>query len=285
MENILREKSTFTDKIKVIFDYSLPVKLIISSLIAPLIGTGYFAIISNCSIYYYSIVNGFRLPSEGSPFITIVVSAITFTVLFTAGILFASIYGLTRFMNTNYGKLQVNYIKIYKWAKINDYKWIQSLSSNLLKSSKKQISLKFLFTCSGIAFILPALLLTFLPGGPFPLRIYLTIPTFMGVYPIFLSLPFMTKKYSIATCSALSLLYIVLIPIMSMDANFQSKFLSMIKYGGETNVALHFAKDDVRQYNLVFRSSQSLFVRTGVDKKISEFPLSEVKSIDYLPSE
>lgn len=284
MEITLQKKNSIADKFKEFINYSIPLKIIFSSLIAALSGTTYFAIISNYSIYYYSIENGFRLPSEGSPFITIAVSAITFIVLLTAGVLFASMYGFARFININNGKLQNFYKKMYKWANFNSYNSLKKYSLIFLVSGKKTISLKFIFTCSCIAVLCSVFFLTYIPGGPAPARLYFTIPTFMGIYPIFTSLPLIDNKYRVLTCSFLSLLYIILMPIMSMDIDIQSKFLAMIKYGGDTKVALHFDKDDIREYNLVFRSSQSLFVRTGTDKPVSEFPLTEVKSIDYLRS-
>lgn len=86
-------------KIEKIFNFiplSIPVKLILGGLIGAIGGSGYIGFLSEYATYYYAWDNSFRIPAEGSPYLKIAITSITFLIILASSFLFAGFYAMVK---------------------------------------------------------------------------------------------------------------------------------------------------------------------------------------------
>ncbi|MBV4366310.1 hypothetical protein [Erwinia phyllosphaerae] len=270
------------EKIMSFFNLATPVKLVISSLITALSGTTYFAIINKVAMYWYSIENGFRLPVEGSPFITIAISSVTFLTMMGATLLFLLLFAFSHFMKKFTIKLEGYHKKKIQLHKEAGNK-IRIFLFNLVKPTPdRPIDVKFIILISIFMGVISCFIVYFSSQSP-PLKAYIILPFLSVIYPVLISSPFLPHRKAIL--SIMTLLFMIISPFLLLDSGNYKKILSSINYGGYSSIDLHIGDKAINDAKLVFRSSEYIFICGNDKNKITEIPIKDVTSIDYIVKE
>ena len=263
-----------------IFSLVTPFKIIISALITIFSGTTYFAIINKIAMYYYSIQNGFRLPAEGSPFITIAISTVSFLILMGAALLYLILILFSYTIKKTQSKLEIFYDeKIKNIIKSGEHNIRLRIYKYLKSSANKPIGMKFSIIMSAFLPVLSLFVVHFSLESP-PLKAYIILFLLSGLYPVFILSPFIPFRKTVL--SIVTLIFMVLSPILLLDSESYTKILKSINYGGYSPIELHMGEKTINNAVLVFRSSESIFISIQGQNKVSEIPLKDVTSIDYL---
>ena len=123
-------------------ELSLGVKLVLSSILCAFGGSSFLGFMSEYATYTYTTAYGFRLPTEGIPYLIITVKALSFIFLLCGGICFLLLYSFLNYtkerllvLSKELRVLAPNCIKIANYLKskklIN-----QKMATNLSRNRK-----------------------------------------------------------------------------------------------------------------------------------------------------
>ncbi|WP_158301312.1 hypothetical protein [Janthinobacterium sp. BJB426] len=319
--NLNTKISSFIEKVRLIIPYSLPIKLILSSLLGILGGAGLLGILSDYATYYYAYEMGFRAPFESVPYLKATIAFSSLFLLLSSALVFSITILLLKSIQITILKLpytpQLLYKQIYKigvtpelikskipkfynYIKSNqtlnnislffqdkDLKKFNKLQSDYEKFHKRSVAIKLSICLATGLFMLA------ISYG----LIYFNPKTMMGDEELFMTIAFIygfTSGFVLNFHKArwpisftLTIFYFSFCIFNIFQPNQYAKFLRLSGYGGGTLVQLQ-CKDD-RLHDKISTSSTSLMLRTNntyilflqKDRAFLEIPLEEIISTSY----
>ncbi|WP_293773000.1 hypothetical protein [uncultured Pantoea sp.] len=273
-------------KIEKIFNFiplSIPVKLILGGLIGAIGGSGYIGFLSEYATYYYAWDNSFRIPAEGSPYLKIAITSITFLIILASSFLFAGFYAMVK-MTVYFNKMiAIPQNLILQRRGVNKSVKIAILVFNT--PIKKEYLKRFLIWIAIILFLaLMTIGITAKTQSASPDSLtYPAIAVLSSIATALYILPLVAisyKKTLIPISISMSLFFIVASPLFLFNQNAYSTILRVIGYGGGVKVVINNQRKP-EYSSLLLRTTDSIFIRQENQNPI-EIPLSEVKEIKYL---
>lgn len=273
-------------KIEKIFNFiplSIPVKLILGGLIGAIGGSGYIGFLSEYATYYYAWDNSFRIPAEGSPYLKIAITSITFLIILASSFLFAGFYAMVK-MTVYFNKMiAIPQNLILQRRGVNKSVKIAILVFNT--PIKKEYLKRFLIWIAIILFLaLMTIGITAKTQSASPdsltypaIAVLSLIATALYILPL---VAISYKKTLIPISISMSLFFIVASPLFLFNQNAYSTILRVIGYGGGVKVVINNQRKP-EYSSLLLRTTDSIFIRQENQNPI-EIPLSEVKEIKYL---
>lgn len=273
-------------KIEKIFNFiplSIPVKLILGGLIGAIGGSGYIGFLSEYATYYYAWDNSFRIPAEGSPYLKIAITSITFLIILASSFLFAGFYAMVK-MTVYFNKMIATPQNLILQRRgVNKSVKIAILVFNT--PIKKEYLKRFLIWIAIILFLaLMTIGITAKTQSASPDSLtYPAIAVLSSIATALYILPLVAisyKKTLIPISISMSLFFIVASPLFLFNQNAYSTILRVIGYGGGVKVVINNQRKP-EYSSLLLRTTDSIFIRQENQNPI-EIPLSEVKEIKYL---
>jgi len=258
------------------FGYVLPFKMIITGLVAAVGGSGYVGFLSEYATYFYSWHLGFRVPAEGSPYLKIAISSITFLILISSALIYlilTYIIKLTIFYKDNIDEIE---------ARINISKVFRLLSPPFffMKYLQSRFGLKLFLPFSIIIGILFFVALSKDQNMQltFTNRVLLSIS--IALLYLVPALPLINKKYLTPASLIFVTLFLITSPLILFNQNIYSSILKEIGYGGSMKIKI-LRDNKTEDYYLLLRTTDSIFVKQNNSYPI-EIPLSQVKMLSYV---
>lgn len=273
-------------KIKKIFDLiplSIPVKLILGGLLGALGGSGYIGFLSEYATYYYAWDNSFRIPAEGSPYLKIAITSITFLIIIASSFLFVGFYAMVKVIVYFNKMIAIPQNLILQRPGINKSLKIAILAFNT--PVKEEYLKKFLLWVAIILFI-ALMTIGIIAKAQSASPATLTYPALIALSLIATAsytLPLVAisfKKTLIPISICMSIFFIGASPLFLFNQNAYSTILRVIGYGGGLRVVIN-NQNKPEYSSLLLRTTDSIFIRQENQNAI-EIPLSEVKEIKYL---
>lgn len=267
---------------------SFAIKMLLTGFVTALGGSGYIGFLSEYATYFYAWNNEFRVPAEGSPYLKITISSITFMLIFAASILFSA-----------------SYLLLEIWRKINDelekkQKYF-ALSTNTTAPTTEHLSIKkkalaaffslnkavskvnaiyIILFFGAMIFVVFYLISTFFASSVLSPTLRLTISLFSSTCYIILVLPLVFPKLTLPASIFYAGFFLLVAPFALFNQNVYAGILSEIGYGGGSLVEIQ-QNNKLTRYHLLLRTTDSIFVKTDGKTPI-EIPLNQINSINYL---
>ncbi|MFM5681983.1 hypothetical protein ACET8V_13985 [Aeromonas veronii] len=293
IKNINKLPSIVADFVKVM-PYSMPLKIIIGFLFTALGGSSVLGLLSEFAVYNYALINGFRAPVEGIPYLRATVTAVSLLMIIVALVAFSLVYLILKqfalFMSFTLTTIRkaLSYLS-------------PALSKEFEQDEINSLTEKSLFIALFIA-VSASLLVVFLLGY----TVENFLPTilslvgeenrpsidfkspleksvaFFSSFIIYISMfrPRYTKEiaFSIAGISVLIVLMIM------FNASWYSKFLNITGFGGERNVTLYPSNTENTISGKLLIQSNDYYILLLAESEVIEFPVKLVKKITYKQS-
>lgn len=285
--------SVVADFVKVM-PYSMPLKIIIGFLFTALGGSSVLGLLSEFAVYNYALINGFRAPVEGIPYLRATVTAISLAMIIVALVAFSLAYLILKqltsyisFILTTTQKL-ISYFSPELGEEFGHTRLDSLISRNfivmLCAAAGSSILVVFIVTYTfdtAIPHIASILGTEYKP--PFKMNNPLGESIiFCGTFMIYLSLfrPKYTKEisFSIAGISVLTVLLVM------FNANWYSRFLNITGFGGERSVTLYQNNKEETISGKLLIQSNDYYIILQPDSEVIEFPVTQVKKITYKQS-
>ncbi|WP_337020816.1 hypothetical protein [Pantoea anthophila] len=273
-------------KIKNFFDFiplSIPVKLILGGFLGALGGSGYIGFLSEYATYYYAWDNSFRIPAEGSPYLKIAITSITFLIIVASSFVFVGFYAMVK-MIVYFNKMIVPPQNlILQRPGVNKSVKIAIIALN---TPIKEEYLKRLLIWVTIVLFLALMTIGIIAKTQSASPDSLTYPaliTLSSIATALYILPLVAisyKKTLIPISISMSFIFIVASPLFLFNQSAYSTILRVIGYGGGVRVVIN-NQNKPEYSSLLLRTTDSIFIRQENQNAI-EIPLSEVKEIKYL---
>lgn len=273
-------------KIEKIFNFiplSIPIKLILVGLMGALGGSGYIGFLSEYATYYYAWDNSFRIPAEGSPYLKIAITSITFLIIVASSFVFIGFFTMVKMIMYSNKMMLVPQNIILQSSGFSRTLKIAIIAFNT--PIKKEYLNKIIALVSLALFILSmGIGLTVNSQGSSLNKIsYLSLVAISLIASALYTLPLIAisyKKTLIPISVGMSIFFLVSSPLFLFNQNIYSTILREIGYGGGIRIALN-NQSESEYTSLLLRTTDSLFIRKE-NKSAIEIPLSEVKEIKYL---
>lgn len=293
MKVINKVPSVVADLVKVI-PYSMPLKITIGFLFTALGGSSVLGLLSEFAVYNYALINGFRAPVEGIPYLRATVTAVSLTMIIVALVAFLLAYLILKqlTLSMSFTLTFIKKILSYFSPKLGDEFGNSGLDSLIDKSLIAMLLVAA--GCSWLVVILlgytvedalPQILLTLSKENEPPLNIKSPLENwvvFCGTFIIYISMfrPKYTKEiaFSIAGISVLVVLLVM------FNANWYSKFLNITGFGGERNVTLYPNNTESTISGKLLIQSNDYYIILQPENEVIEFPVKQVKKITYKQS-
>lgn len=291
MINTLKKVPNVVADFVKVMPYSMPLKIIIGFLFTALGGSSVLGLLSEFAVYNYALVNGFRAPVEGIPYLRATVMAVSLAMIIVALVVFLFAY-LTLKQFTLFMPFIVKHIQ--KALSYFNPQLGEKISHTKLDSLVEKSNATMLAVAAGSSLLVViAVLYTFedivpyiasILGSEYKLPIEIKNPLgfltlYFGVFTIYLSLfrPKYTKEISLSV-AGISVLIAVLI---MFNANWYSRFLNITGFGGERSVTLYQnSQEDTISGKLLIQSND-YYIILQPNNEVIEFPVKQVKKITY----
>lgn len=273
--------------IKGFLGLSLPLKLIIGSVVGAVAGPGLVALMSEYASYAYALEIGVRPPLEGIPYLS-ATAALASLVL---AVLAAVVFVITRLAISWIGGHVVGLIEDVTSIVDKGIAAYREAGGNLLRrisareslNSIRNLSLNRVVALSGglsLAFVVAVRLMPLSLSDAEVLVFSFVIP----IYVVVAVFTVWSRSFAFFVAGAAVLAFYVLSLGVLFDTEKHREFLRLIGYGGEIPIQVEFgANEGAVSLSLSIRTTTALIGRpTGLDGVV-EIPLSRVKSISYLP--
>ena len=243
---------------------SFSVKFLIISLAGTLGGSTYIAFLSEYATYYYAWDAGIRIPAEGSPYLKATIAAISFIAILASIFVFFVIYIS--------GKVVVLIFFNIEGKEIRGI-----LSISLSKMSWKRVLIAS-FSTGVIGAFLWGFTLYFKYGSD---RDIIQESLQFGSF-LFVSYIIMCKRVvTVMLSSSIALLFLALSPFILFNVELYGNLLKELGYGGKLPITVIYPSEkDKSRVSLFLRTSSSLFI-FNKEGNIVEYPISEIKYIEY----
>lgn len=266
---------------------SLPLKLIVGSIVGAVAGPGLVGVMSEYASYAYALEIGVRPPLEGIPYLSATAALASLVI----AVLAAFVFILTRWVISRIGGQVVEIvgellsiidkgIDAYQAAGGNLFKKIsarESLESIRNLPLKKVIVLSGGLSAAlvGLVNVLP-MSLSDTDANAFSIVIALYVT--VAIFTIW------SRSFAFFVAGAAVVAFYVVSLGALFDTEKHREFLRLIGYGGEIPIQVEFGPNEsVVDLSLSIRTTTALLGRPTGLEGVVEIPLSRVKSISYLP--
>lgn len=258
------------------FGYALPFKMIITGLVAALGGSGYVGFLSEYATYFYSWHLGFRLPAEGSPYLKIAISSITFLILLSSALIYLLLTLMVKAI-IHYGKY-IN--KIESRMDISKIRNFLHPPYIIMKHLRHKYALRILAILSALCGIIFFIALSKDSKVQLTLASRVLVSVSLSVFYLMPAMPLINKKYLTPASLVFVMLFLITSPLMLFNQNIYSSILKEIGYGGSIKIKI-YKENSNEDYYLLLRTTDSIFVKQNNSYPI-EIPLSQIKTISYV---
>ena len=273
--------------IKGFIGLSLPLKLIVGSVVGAVAGPGVVAVMSEYASYVYALSIGVRPPLEGIPYLSATAALASLVLAVLAAVVFVS----TRWVISLMGGQVVGFVSdllsivdkgidAYREAGGNLFKKVSARES---LHSIRNLSLKKVIALAGglsLAFIVAVRLMP-LSLSDADVRVFsIVIPLYVvvAVFTIW------SRSFAFFVAGSAVVAFYVLSLGALFDTENHREFLRLIGYGGEIPIQVEFGPNEGSlSLSLSIRTTTALIGRPVGLNDVVEIPLSRVKSISYLP--
>ncbi|WP_205952147.1 hypothetical protein [Pantoea stewartii] len=263
---------------------SIPFKIVITGLVGALGGSGYIGFLSEYATYYYAWENAFRIPAEGSPYLKIAISSITFIAILFSASIYILFYAL------------IKSVQYYSHL----FKLLEKPTENLGGISRKIVKLLIIMNKpiekdkakKLIVYLILFFTIFFFcvfyfgtsnhsDNNQKPPLWFMFIASLLSAFLYALPIIALTyKEMTVPIAISMALVFLVASPFILFNQQVYSKILQEIGYGGGINIEVS-QENNKNEFKLLLRTTDSLFVKSRESSAI-EIPLSEIKEIKYL---
>lgn len=293
VENI-KKASSYIPKA---LSYSLPLKIAIGFLLTALGSSSVLGFLSELAVYKYALVNGFRVPVEGIPYLRPTVTIISLLILLVALLTFLLTYSLAKYFSASLAfpdkviSLLLSLLKIknstYQIKSImEELEYVSTLKAILLSVITSAIIC--IIVILGMKYqefvVLNILNETF--------RIHLDYkPTmainnikaitviFLMTFAINLTVfkPTLTKGVSLCMAGA----SVLMISLFMFNNSLYSDFLKTTGFGGGREITIYSKKDQQSISGKLLIQSNERYIILLPSNDIIEFPVIDVNRVKY----
>lgn len=270
---------------------SFAIKMLITGFVTALGGSGYIGFLSEYATYFYAWNNGFRVPAEGSPYLKVTITSLTFLLIFSSSLIFIFSYVLFELYRRLNEKVQRKQ-EIYAAAITSAIVETNTNSINLrvvnlllsLSTTPSKIKPPYIVLILGALIFVVFLIITSLTDTTYTsLATRIGISFLVAILYMVILLPLAFPKHILLISIFYAGTFLLATPFILFNQNVYSVILSQIGYGGGAQVEIQRTGDS-QSYSLLLRTTDSIFVKVE-NKTPIEIPLSQVNSIDYLSNE
>lgn len=266
---------------------SLPLKLIVGSIVGAVAGPGVVGVMSEYASYAYALEIGVRPPLEGIPYLSATAALASLII----AVLAAFVFVLTRWVISMIGGQVVEIVgnllsiidKGLDAYRESGGKLFKKISARESLNSIRDLPLKKIIVLSGGLSAALVALVNVLPislseTDAKALSIVIALYVTVAIFTIWSrSFAFFIAGVAVVAFYALSLGTL-------FDAEKHRTFLRLIGYGGEIPIEVEFGPSETPlELSLSIRTTTALLGRPAGKDGIVEIPLSRVKRISYLP--
>lgn len=241
---------------------SFPKRYFILSIIASLSGSSYIAFLSEYATYIYAWDMGFRVPAEGVPYLASSIGAISFLIIILSLLVFLLMI-----------LIGIGIPKMFKDGHFFD-------DEDDLPPFTKEMFFNMLFFILLIGAMLGIAIHLIFNDWTFSFKeALLSILYWQMIFAAFITI--MYKKSTLIFFSALvALIFAISSPIMLFNTKTYGTLIKELGYGGKLPIVVTLENNSTSLSYLYLRTGSSIFLSED-NKTIIEYPISEIKSIQY----
>lgn len=264
---------------------SLPIKLILSSLVFIVAGPGFFYFLTEYATYFYLVSLGVRVPFEGVPYLSATVALLSVILALLAAVIFF----VTRLIIASIGAQIVGTISNLSFMVdkgLNEYrkqggKLFYKLNFSSILSSIERLSLKnIIILCCVFIMIISLIILLINEINPIKGKTKLIIV--ISFYTTTALFTLWSKAVSWFVAVIVVLLFYVCSIGFLLDSERYKVFLQVVGYGGGIPIEVEYReKSKIDSLNLVIRTSTSLLSEKNGSGEYIEIPTINIKKIIY----
>lgn len=265
--------------------YSMPIKIVLGTLITILGGSGLLGLLGEFATYSYAISYGFRPPVEGVPYLRATITLISVVVLLGSVLGFFILYALLHGYVAQFGIVEWVLFKFLgdRNRSSSAYAPIDRLRSQPLRKILPLIALIIIL----IVFAGLTLIYTLKPEST--TRSYWIYPL-SGLY-LFLIYLCMLRPASIKYVAGGGVvIFMVLVPIFMFQAELYGTFLRDLGFGGGKIVSVFYQTEgddkctSTVDGGLMIRSADYMLIYVEEQEEVVEIPLANIEKIVYKKS-
>ncbi|EJC6765556.1 hypothetical protein MX824_004908 [Vibrio parahaemolyticus] len=276
-----------------LFSYTLPIKVIFGFLLTALGSASVLGLLSEFAVYNYALVNGFRVPVEGIPYLKPTVTLISLVAIGVALLGFVTTYLFTKFtalfmyapdkfMSLALSYFNIKQSSISKVVIFNDMRG-SSLYKALFISvlSSLTVTLLVLLNFKGSE-VSDLSLLEVLQNperqifsNPVLDALFVFTLTFVMYFSAFRPKWIKHIALSIALISTVSVL------VFMFNTNMYSAFLHATGFGGERPVTLFTGENETVISGKLLIQSNDYYIILNKDLDVVEYPVQSVSKVQY----
>jgi hypothetical protein len=273
-----------TDNIKKTIELTLPLKIILASVLTAIAGPGFLAFSAEYATYHYALSAGVRPPVEGVPFLaaTVALGSILLAIMAT-GLFLLFRYGLKLvlgmylYMVNEFAQTidQVTEVLPNDFGEnVKSFRLRETVSSiPKLKAKKAFIIISVMAIAIGI--LLEALHFISLSSSD-SIAFHSAIMTWLALLTVWR--PVILWFVGVV---AVGVFYLSILYLMFSGNNYE-EFLREVKFGGSIPITIEYNDENntKEKYNLIIRTSTVLLVKNKHDN-IKEIFLENIRSVGY----
>ena len=271
--------------IKWFAELSLPLKLVVGSVVGAIAGPGWIAFLSEYATYMYAISLGVRPPVEGIPYLSATAALASLVLAIVASIIFL----ITRFLFAVIGGQVVAFV--YEIAKafdegIQEYRRRGGRFLSNLKVSESLEMIRGLSLVHVVGIVLGLSLALFIFFGWFDedgeAQEGKAMAFVLSLYFSVAILSLWSRWFSwVVGVVAAAAFYVVSWQVF-LDFEYHEKYLGVIGYGGGVPVHVDFDAGGSQDFDLFLRTSTSLIGKVAKQDDVIEIPVDKIRRIVYL---
>lgn len=276
-----------------LFSYTLPIKLIFGFFLTALGSASVLGLLSEFAVYKYALVNGFRVPVEGIPYLKPTVTLISLIAITVALLGFFITYLFTKFTVLFMSAPKSFARKILFSLGINK----SSFSTNVTFYNMKEISIIRVLFISVLSSIFVTIIVynffnaddlfgvsfienmqdskDVISSNPIIASLFIFSISFIMYFTSFRPTFIKPIAFSIALLSTVSVLFIM------FNTKMYSTFLYTTGFGGERPVTLFSNENKSIISGKLLIQSNDYYIILGNDFEVIEFPVKNVSKIQY----
>lgn len=278
--------------------YSLPLKIAIGFLLTALGSSSVLGFLSELAVYKYALVNGFRVPVEGIPYLRPTVTIISLLILLVASLTFLLTYSLAKYFSASLAfpdkviSLLLSLLKIkdstYQIKYImKDLEYVSTLKAILLSAITSIIiciiiTLVIKYQEFVVLNIINETLRVQLDYKPAMIinNIKAIAAIFLMTFAINLTVfkPTLTRGVSLCMAGA----SVLMISLFMFNNTLYSAFLKTAGFGGEREIIIYSNVNQQSISGKLLIQSNERYVILLPNNNIVEFPANNVSRIKYL---
>ncbi|MEE9338313.1 MAG: hypothetical protein V3U87_09550 [Methylococcaceae bacterium] len=265
--------------------WSLPLKLIASSLVFIIAGPGFFYFLTEYATYFYIISQGVRAPFEGVPFLSSSVALLSVLLAFCASLVFIA----TKLLIALFAfpiielitKITIDGDDVLKEYHKSGGQLLKKFSFSNIVSSIESLSVKKIMFLNFI-FIFIIVVIINIIDTLYPLD--KVVPTVL--FSLYITVGLFTlwsKNFSWAIAILAVLIFYITSVVFLFDSSRYKVFLQKIGYGGGIPIQVQYMDNfkKTEHLNLIIRTSTALLSERNESCEYSEIPMRNIEKITY----